>query len=664
MQTFNHPVLIFKHWLRFHCPAPVFKQAKVSMLLRRCLFCLFCFSHIQGHTALPRDRLLGLSHRDSSLCHLVASNPSARSLSFLAQLGGSHNGTVLFQTSWSWQGELEQCISWQEESITSAYLAFCLEKWDQPQPSGTFLRVWDSQLEGDLRDLEEWGGKCSSPLTSPAAVGPESPSRLPRGRRSAWPAPLGTLYTGSRSWFHPDPIAAAADRHRGARRSRRGWTLPGTIWCGAGDSAENFTDLGIFDQTDLCCREHDHCAHKISAFEYNYGMRNFRLHTVSHCDCDYRFRKCLLNVNDTMSTLVGITFFSIFQIPCFNLELVERCVKKTWWSRCNVTELVPQAILHPQSKYNYSQPILDPLQMGSGSKPTLSPAMTGRQNQTATSLNLLPNSTQGRKIKNKKKCRNRRRKTKVPSQNTLKMRADMMSTMVHNETDFSPAHGQNLMKNSLPVELKEEGVSRKLLQRNASNAVNSQGNGSTAIGWDENISKEHGLTILGELSTASSLPISNPRSCKCYKPLDQCEHTISPLEFKFSYYNQEHKTLYHCDCTKRLAKRMKKRVNVNTVEELLLEFVSPSCFRLKSVLGNCSKEERAPCEKQLHSTVAVLSKPKHLQKILKARRTVDESLYPLSKQQERVKNETSTGTDSVKLYNKCLQMIQALTVKA
>ncbi|XP_041059259.1 group 3 secretory phospholipase A2 [Carcharodon carcharias] len=747
------------------------------MLLGGCLFCLLYFSQIQGYMALARDRLVGLSRRDRSLCHLVASDPSARSLSFLAQLRGFQDGAVLFQTRWNWQGHLEQCIIWEEKRMISAYLAFCLDKWEKPLPPPTFLRAWDSQLDMDLRHLEGWGVNCSNPLTSAAARGlwdpPVSPSRLLQGRRrSASPAPARGLYTPRRSRFLRDPIAAAAAQRKGVSRRRRGWTFPGTIWCGAGDSAENFSDLGLFDRTDLCCREHDHCEHKISAFEYNYGMWNYRLHTISHCDCDYSFRKCLLNVNDTISALVGITFFSILQVPCFSLELVEHCVKKTWWSRCNITELVPQAILHPQSKYNYTQPILDQFQTELGSKPMANPAATSRQNQMATglsvgstSVSLLPNSTQKIKRKNKKKCHkcngHWRRKTKVPSQNTLKMRSDMISTMVISGMDFSPTIRQNLVENSFSVALEEKDVSRKLLQRNASNALDSQVNGSMAVGLDEHINKEHGLSFLGELSTATSLPESilstlsssqnvtlplirldknirvdssfpipprkkcnlsslsknrrsksllnhvdrkglasvnpacgignwsrsgiigsssyvhqspdptrrhqtrdkgNSRICNCYRPLDRCEYKISPHEFKFSYYNPEPKTLYHCDCTKRFAKRMKKRVNVNTVKQLLSEFVSLSCFWLKSVLRNCSKEEQRLCEKQLHSTVAILSKPKYLQKILKVQRTVGESLYPLTEQQERNKNETSIGTNSVKLYKKCLQMIQALTL--
>lgn len=45
---------------------------------------------------------------------------------------------------------------------------------------------------------------------------------------------------------------------------------------------------GAHQETDKCCREHDHCQHVIHPFTYKYGYRNFRWHTISHCDCDNR----------------------------------------------------------------------------------------------------------------------------------------------------------------------------------------------------------------------------------------------------------------------------------------------------------------------------------------------------------------------------------------
>uniref|UniRef100_A0A8D2B957 Phospholipase A2 group III n=1 Tax=Sciurus vulgaris TaxID=55149 RepID=A0A8D2B957_SCIVU len=67
------------------------------------------------------------------------------------------------------------------------------------------------------------------------------------------------------------------------------WDLVG----GAQNPAELvFSSLhtGIFQGPDLCCREHDRCPQNISPLQYNYGIRNFRFHTISHCDCDTRCR--------------------------------------------------------------------------------------------------------------------------------------------------------------------------------------------------------------------------------------------------------------------------------------------------------------------------------------------------------------------------------------
>ncbi|RMC06099.1 hypothetical protein DUI87_17644 [Hirundo rustica rustica] len=73
------------------------------------------------------------------------------------------------------------------------------------------------------------------------------------------------------------------------------------------------------------------CWAQITALQFNYGIRNYRLHTVSHCDCDARFRRCLLAINDTVSNIIGITFFNLLEVPCFVLEESEECVQWHWW---------------------------------------------------------------------------------------------------------------------------------------------------------------------------------------------------------------------------------------------------------------------------------------------------------------------------------------------
>lgn len=50
-------------------------------------------------------------------------------------------------------------------------------------------------------------------------------------------------------------------------------TFPGTRWCGPGNTANGYEDLGKFKETDKCCRDHDHCDN-IPAGEEKYGLKN------------------------------------------------------------------------------------------------------------------------------------------------------------------------------------------------------------------------------------------------------------------------------------------------------------------------------------------------------------------------------------------------------
>ncbi|KFV85167.1 Group 3 secretory phospholipase A2, partial [Struthio camelus australis] len=114
---------------------------------------------------------------------------------------------------------------------------------------------------------------------------------------------------------------------------------------------------GLFRGPDRCCREHDQCEVQIAALEFNYGIRNYRLHTVSHCDCDARFRQCLLDLNDTISNIIGITFFNLLEVPCFVLEESEECVQWHWWGGCERYGVVPLARMVQQNQYRYGLPM-------------------------------------------------------------------------------------------------------------------------------------------------------------------------------------------------------------------------------------------------------------------------------------------------------------------
>uniref|UniRef100_A0A665VEY0 Phospholipase A2-like central domain-containing protein n=1 Tax=Echeneis naucrates TaxID=173247 RepID=A0A665VEY0_ECHNA len=115
-------------------------------------------------------------------------------------------------------------------------------------------------------------------------------------------------------------------------------TLPGTLWCGKGSEAVRYEQLGMFEDTDRCCREHDHCLHVIPAFSLNYGVFNTNLYAISHCNCE---ASCLQGVNDTISTMVGYSFFNILRVPCFKLQYQMRCTEMYWWGICTQLRYLP-----------------------------------------------------------------------------------------------------------------------------------------------------------------------------------------------------------------------------------------------------------------------------------------------------------------------------------
>ncbi|XP_076662002.1 phospholipase A2-like isoform X2 [Halictus rubicundus] len=94
--------------------------------------------------------------------------------------------------------------------------------------------------------------------------------------------------------------------------------FPGTYWCGDGDIAKDETDLGRFNKTDSCCRNHDHCNNSISAQSQEYGLINNGIFTRSFCECDHEFYNCLKNVGSLVSKGIGSTYFNVLRPQCFD----------------------------------------------------------------------------------------------------------------------------------------------------------------------------------------------------------------------------------------------------------------------------------------------------------------------------------------------------------
>ena len=56
--------------------------------------------------------------------------------------------------------------------------------------------------------------------------------------------------------------------------------LPGTKWCGAGDVARDYDDLGPKAETDKCCRDHDNSIESMARGEEKNGLKNTLLYTM------------------------------------------------------------------------------------------------------------------------------------------------------------------------------------------------------------------------------------------------------------------------------------------------------------------------------------------------------------------------------------------------
>uniref|UniRef100_A0A023GBM1 Phospholipase A2 n=1 Tax=Amblyomma triste TaxID=251400 RepID=A0A023GBM1_AMBTT len=126
--------------------------------------------------------------------------------------------------------------------------------------------------------------------------------------------------------------------------------FPGTKWCGAGDVAKNYDDLGPSRATDACCREHDHADDSIPALEVKYGLRNTNLYTMTHCKDDRKFYGCLLNDSSVPSFTVGKLFFNILRTKCFDYTYPKTCVRDNAFYIPLVTEKCKEYRLDPSGE--------------------------------------------------------------------------------------------------------------------------------------------------------------------------------------------------------------------------------------------------------------------------------------------------------------------------
>jgi len=123
----------------------------------------------------------------------------------------------------------------------------------------------------------------------------------------------------------PPNVTAHPDGHGNHK-----FIWPGTLWCGSGNNANSYDDLGIHRETDKCCRTHDNCQYWIPGFTSKYHYTNVEPFTVSYCDCDMKLYKCLKAVHTNTSDNVGDMFFGVLGVQCFRFEEGEYCAKQHW----------------------------------------------------------------------------------------------------------------------------------------------------------------------------------------------------------------------------------------------------------------------------------------------------------------------------------------------
>uniref|UniRef100_A0A673KCX9 phospholipase A2 n=1 Tax=Sinocyclocheilus rhinocerous TaxID=307959 RepID=A0A673KCX9_9TELE len=294
-----------------------------SFLLRAVLYLFMLF-----HACFSADN----SEKSSTFCSWTRSTSGGQTQ--YAFLQRTQTSLLLYDSIWNKNNSLFTCITSDEQSVIDSYLSRCWE-------DSSFSKMLDARF--DISELIDPHGPCEA-----AGITEEFTASVRRARDLRSVGPDG--------FVHQDSGESSMQT---LHRSKRAWMIPGTLWCGSGNKAMAFVDLGVFEDTDKCCREHDHCKDTIASFSYDHGVFNTNIFTLSHCDCDNRFHRCLLGVNNTMSNLVGYGYFNVLKMRCFEFSQRMQCAKRTWWGMCAIYELAQYAVVKDAANYTDTLPDQD-----------------------------------------------------------------------------------------------------------------------------------------------------------------------------------------------------------------------------------------------------------------------------------------------------------------
>ncbi|XP_038127067.1 group 3 secretory phospholipase A2-like isoform X1 [Cyprinodon tularosa] len=468
--------------------------------------------------------LLSCSAAQSSIrCIWTKVSPNGQvHVSFLR---GDPLGTPLrlYHSVWSGERALSGCTWSDDAALIQSYASLCRGRTLGFSDRAAKIFDLDSLLDAD---------ECVS-LASPSFEGEK------RGRHVR---SLGDQSEDERSEV------------RIRTRVKRGFIVPGTLWCGSGNKAPSYADLGVFSDTDSCCREHDQCKHTILSFQSEFGVFNSNIFTMSHCDCDNKFRSCLRTANDSIADVVGYTFFNLLKMHCFTFSPRLQCAERNWFGMCKKTQMALYADVHSPTQYESARSEDEGCMNGSCSYIN-STAPAELQETNASDPRLLSTTA-------------------------------ATSTVPTASSAPSITDGTNFSAGKASMDARESVTENNLPARHR--AGTQQYSNST----------------------------EEESSCTIYKELDECKNKILPQQRKYGLHNTETKMLYHCNCTAKLFHTVAQWRQLSKEHVLLLRHVAKSCFLPQDCAAgsNCTAVlVKAEPPQLLQRNVAQVEQQRHLQ---------------------------------------------------
>ncbi|CAL8318305.1 unnamed protein product [Lota lota] len=398
----------------------------------------------------------------------------------------------LYHSVWSPDRALLKCSWVDDAAVTENYLSLCREKTNE------FLENHSEHF--NMNALFATNRLCDAVNTPFADKERTSRSRKARS--------VGALSERSRTASH--------------LRVKRGFIVPGTLWCGSGNKALSYADLGAFMKTDSCCREHDQCQDTILSFQTKFGVFNTNIFTMSHCDCDNRFHGCLRSANDSISDVVGYTFFNLLKMNCFELSYRVICTERNWFGMCKATQTVLHAEVQSPTAYQPDASMSE----ANATQATPTMSVTPPADPPAMTSDLTSANTMG---------------------------SDGLALV----SDTSPALSAGVFATKLESSASLTTPSNSDLDQHNISMANTDKPG----------------VLNGQVANTSQ-----ELSCEVYRELDQCRARIRPQQSRYGLLNLDPRTLYHCSCTKRLFQILANQRRLMDVDTFLLDGVSQSCF--------------------------------------------------------------------------------------